>query len=620
MLELSHSRLRAVANSRAGDDRRPRRASGGDRKRWTALALFALAAMAGGLTLDVLTAQPASAHATLVATTPGDGERLESPPAEVTLEFSEGVSVDAGYVRVLGPGGERVDAGAPVEDGGVITAPLRSGLPDASYTVSYRVVSEDAHPISGAYAFVVGDGQLEAAAAAGGEAVDGAVGVALPVARWLTFAGVALVVGIPVFLFVCWPAGWAVATMRRLVSVGLVAVVVGSVLTFLLQGPYAGGVGIGAVLDPSLLSATAGSTFGATVLVRIACTLALAAVLGAAWRRGAQPATPLAAVGGILILGLVATVAAVGHPAAGPLPGLAIPVTAVHVAAMAVWLGGLTALLLGVVRTGVPAGQLDTALPRYSRLAFAAVAALVVTGVVQSVREVGSPTALLGTTYGWLLVTKLFLVIVLLAAAAASRLWVQQRLGGSPPRSSPRRVTAHAFAAGGVDLAGEEAAGTGASPETATHDLRPIRRSVLVEVAIGAVILAVSAVLVGTPPARSTVAEPVDVTLPLEGSADQEAAGSVQVTVAPASTGPNTLHVYYFDQAGELAQPYDIAVALSEESQGIGPLDVDLVPGGPGHSIGDGMSIPTAGTWTLTVTLRLDEFTATTASVEFPVR
>ena len=45
-----------------------------------------------------------------------------------------------------------------------------------------------------------------------------------------------------------------------------------------------------------------------------------------------------------------------------------------------------------------------------------------------------------------------------------------------------------------------------------------------------------------------------------------------------------------------------------------------IVPAGPGHYSGDGMTIPTAGTWTLTVTVRLDEFTATTASTDFPVR
>ncbi len=585
--------------------------------------LLTVAAVASGLTVDVVTARPASAHATLVATTPADGARLDVAPDEVSLEFTEGVSVGAGYVRVLGPGGERVDTGSPLEDGAIVIAPLRSRLADASYTVSYRVVSEDAHPISGAYAFVVGDGELEAAStAAEGDDVDGALGVALPIARWLGFAGVALVIGIPVFLFFCWPAGWGVRTMRRLTSAGLVAVVVGGLLTFLLQGPYAGGVGLGAVFDLSLLSATAGSSFGGIVLLRVICSLALAAVLEAAWRRGAQPTAPLAAVGAVLFLGLVVSVAAVGHPAAGPLPGLAIPITAVHVAAMAVWLGGLTALLIGVVRSGVPAGQLATALPRYSRLAFGSVVTLVVTGVLQSVREVGSPTALVGTTYGWLLLVKLLFVLVLLGAAGVSRVWVQQHLEGPRPRPGRRTVTAHAFAASEGDLAAEEAAPHRAEPlaDAAAQDVRPIRRSVLIEVAIGAVILALSAVLVGTPPARSATTEPVDVTLPLQGSADAAASGAVQVSIDPASTGLNTLHVYLFDESGQLAQPYGIQVTLSERTQGIGPLDVDLLPGGPGHSIGDGMSIPTTGTWTLTVTVRLDEFTATTASVDFPVR
>ena len=63
-----------------------------------------------------------------------------------------------------------------------------------------------------------------------------------------------------------------------------------------------------------------------------------------------------------------------------------------------------------VVCGGGPAGlaaAVTAALSTYSRLAFGAVVALVATGVLQSVREVGSPVALLTTTYGWLLVAKL---------------------------------------------------------------------------------------------------------------------------------------------------------------------------------------------------------------------
>jgi copper transport protein len=61
-------------------------------------------------------------------------------------------------------------------------------------------------------------------------------------------------------------------------------------------------------------------------------------------------------------------------------------------------------------------------------------------------------------------------------------------------------------------------------------------------------------------------------------------------------------------------------VTLTEPAQEIGPLEVDLEPAGPGHYVGDGMAIPGAGTWTLEVTVRIDEFTATTAGTDFPVR
>jgi copper transport protein len=411
--------------------------------------------------------------------------------------------------------------------------------------------------------------------------------------------------------------------MRRLTTAGLATAAVAAVLTFLLQGPYAAGAGLGALLDPALVAATGGSSFGLTTLGRGALALLLAAVLVPLWRRATAP-TPQEAAGlAVLAGGVVLTTAAVGHPVAGPLPVFATAVTAVHVAAMALWLGGLAALLVGLVRPGAEAGELAAALPRWSRLASGSVAALVVTGVVQSVREVGTPAALVSTTYGWVLLGKLALVLLLLAAAGVSRVWVQQHLGTSRPRpGGRRRVTAHAFAATGP--AGEEAvaaaarARAAAQARGAVEDVGPLRRSVLVEAAVAAAVLVLSAVLVGTPPARAAVAEPVDVTLPLQSAAGES--GSVQLSVDPARTGANTLHVYLFDDEGRLDQPADLRVTLTEPQQEIGPLDVELEPAGPGHWVADGMSIPGAGTWTLAVSVRLDEFTATTASTDFPVR
>ncbi|MGY1592921.1 copper resistance protein CopC [Geodermatophilus sp. SYSU D00708] len=595
-------------------------------RRSPAAALLLLLGLLGAwLGAGVVTAPPAAAHAELVSTDPGEGARLAAMPSQVTLRFSEGVSLGAGYARVLTSDGQRADTGTAAVEGATLTVPLRSGLPDDGYLVTYRVVSADSHPISGAYSFVVGDGELVPAGSSASEAdSDPVVAALLPVARWLGYAGLALGIGVPVLLLTGWPSGWASRRLRRLVTGGLAAVAAGAVLTFLLQGPYAAGSGLGSVADPALLGATAASANGITLLVRAVLAVALLLALWPSWGSGQAPERSVLVVAGLAAAGLVLATAAVGHPVAGPWPVLAVAAATVHTAAMAVWLGGLVGLLAGVLREDAPAADLARALPPFSRLAAGSVTALVVTGVVQSVREVGSPAALVTTTYGWVLVAKLALVLLLLAAAGISRVWVQQHLGISRPRpAGRRRVTAHAFSATADPephpvVASAAGARAEVQAQAAAVERPVLRRSVLVELGIAVVVLALSAVLVGTPPARAEVAQPVDVTLPLQTAAG--ANGSVQVSVDPATSGPNTLHVYLFDQSGLLAQPADIRVTLTEPEQEIGPIDVALEPAGPGHYVGDGMAIPGAGTWTLAVTVRLDEFTASTASTTLAVR
>jgi copper transport protein len=582
----------------------------GDRVRRLLPALVLVSALLWvGLLVDVLTAGPASAHATVVTTTPADGARLDAAPEQVTIEFDENVSLGGGYARVLDGDGDRVDTGAAEVRDGVVTVPLRADLPDAGYVVTYRVVSADSHPVPGAFSFVVGNGEpLPAGSVGSGDAIDPGVSALLPLARWVGYAGLALGLGIPLALVTCWPGGWPVTRLRRAALAGLAAVAVGGALSLLVQGPYAAAAGLGQLLDPPLVGATIDTAYGRTLLARIALAVLLAVVLARGWRRDRPPGTALLAVAGVLAAGLVVAVAAVGHPVAGSLPALAVTVSAVHVAAMSGWLGGLVVLLAGALRGATSTRELDSALPRWSRLAGGYIGALVVTGVLQSVREVGSFSALVHTSYGWVLLAKLAVVLLVLVAALVSRDWVQQRVGGGrrPGRRPGRRVVAQAFSA-------EEQA------EEPPAQLGVLRRSVLVELAGAVVVLALSAVLVSQYPAKASIAAPVEVTLPLQSASGTAGTGTVQVSLDPARPGPTTLHVYLFDVDGKLTQPQQIAVGLTEVQQEIGPLDVELAPAGPGHYVA-GPVLPSAGTWTLTVTVRLDEFTAVTASTVFPVR
>ena len=106
--------------------------------------------------------------------------------------------------------------------------------------------------------------------------------------------------------------------------------------------------------------------------------------------------------------------------------------------------------------------------------------------------QVGSPTALLDSTYGGVLLAKVALVLVVLGAAGVSRVWVQQRLGVRRTRAgSGHRVTAQAFAApaGGLDDEDGSAATRGrVQGENAVDHLPSLRRSMLVEVAVDAAI------------------------------------------------------------------------------------------------------------------------------------
>src|SRR5690606_27792126 len=103
-------------------------------------------------------ASPAAAHAVLVSSSPGEGERLPQGPTEVSLVFSEEVDGELGGVQVLDSTGARVDVGAAVQPSpSQLQVDVAPDLADGTYLVSYRVVSADGHPVSGAVVFAVGD-------------------------------------------------------------------------------------------------------------------------------------------------------------------------------------------------------------------------------------------------------------------------------------------------------------------------------------------------------------------------------------------------------------------------------------------------------------------------------
>lgn len=125
-----------------------------DRSRRRPLPLLLLTLLGLPVVLGVALASPASAHASLVSSDPEDGARLATAPAQVSFSFSESMAEPA-YVVVTGPGGRSATTGRPTIEGAVVVQRLASGLPAGAYTMAYRAVSADGHPVSGELSFTV---------------------------------------------------------------------------------------------------------------------------------------------------------------------------------------------------------------------------------------------------------------------------------------------------------------------------------------------------------------------------------------------------------------------------------------------------------------------------------
>ncbi|HXF97114.1 MAG TPA: copper resistance protein CopC [Gaiellaceae bacterium] len=532
----------------------------------------------------------ASAHATLVASTPANGAVLAAAPERVLLRFSEPVETAFGSVRVYDGAARRVDDGGTTRpQAREVAVRLRRALPRGTYTVAWRVVSADSHPVGGAIVFHVGRPRAGAAGVASQvlaeQAGSRAVAISAGVVRFLTLAFLLLGVGGAGVLAIVvggeerrvrrplWAALLGVALLLGLVSVSGIG----------LQGAQASGLALDAAVRPSLFGEVLETRFGHAALARAGLALAIALVAALALRGRWRREQPLA--GTALGLGLLvgATPALAGHARVEGL--VAIVSDWVHVVAASAWIGGLAFLLLALWRAGGERWPLASrAVPRLSGLAVVSVAALAVTGALTGYLEVRSWSALWGTAYGRLLLLKAALVLPLLA------------LGAYNNRVAVPRVRASVASA---------------------LERRRFLRTTGVELALAACVVGVTAALVAEPPAKAQRAAQA-------GPVSRDAfvhPYRIDLVVDPARTGVNEIHVYLLNHlTGQPARVDEVRIGASLPAAGLGPLRLEAVPAGPGHVVVPAATFPLAGSWTLRLDIRRGAFDQVSSTLTIPIR
>ena len=114
-----------------------------------ARALAGLAALMSALCI----ASAAWAHATLVSSEPADGSVLAQPPKMVQLHFNE--SIAPAVIGIIDAAGKARDVATRAVGQSVLIV-LPDDLPQGTQIVSYRVVSQDGHPVAGSMVFSIG--------------------------------------------------------------------------------------------------------------------------------------------------------------------------------------------------------------------------------------------------------------------------------------------------------------------------------------------------------------------------------------------------------------------------------------------------------------------------------
>jgi copper transport protein len=416
------------------------------------------------LVLGVVAASPARAHAELVSSDPKDGARLDAVPARVTLTFSEEIAVSECGVQANGHAAPVHGLAGQPE---VLVADLGGVQPDHGLVTLtwHSVSSDDGHVADGSLRFTIGTGSPGPATSAPGTAsapgaagaagaagstpssASGAVVGAPPTAassavprpdptvkhlvvavQIVGFTATALFVGGLVFLTAIWPAGAGERRTRRLLAVAWTLGLLAAAAEIPLRAAYAALHPVSGVFDSSAVETLLSGRLGATLVAKGLLWVAGGVVLAAALQR-AESATRLpgwrlglAAVG----FGLLRTGGMPGHDdSSHPLAG-AVADT-VHLAGVALWVGGLTVLLVGVLPRRRPE-ELAVVVRGYSNLALVSVTAIVAAGVVLAWHLVGSVNALLHSSYGHLLLVKVGIVAAVLLLAQHSKAWVRHRL------------------------------------------------------------------------------------------------------------------------------------------------------------------------------------------------
>ena len=527
------------------------------------------------------------AHATLLSTSPTDGEVVDTAPSEVVLTFNESVRSVEGGMSLFDPSGNEVELTGTSRDEQVIMS-LPDNMEDGTWTVGWRVVSADGHPISGALTFSIG--------VPSGIAPDMAIPQtsalterATAVVQGIGYIGLLVAVGLRMFQHLVLRSPEPSSTIRAC-AVG--AAVLGGIVWLVLiplSTVRQQGADLSSVFQVSTWWAEVDGTV-VTSSAMVASGLAFLLVTMRIRDERLQQALESAAVT-LAVLGPTCS----GHTRAFSPTWLFVMSNVVHTVVGAVWLGGLLglAITLHSSRRAAPSDRLPSdrlagGVARFSTVAGASLALLILSGLISGWLVLGAVRPFFESTYGRLVLLKIGLVAIVVLMAA----WNRFRL---VPVVVARRAR-----------------------EQEARQL--LNRLVALEGVALIIVAVVTGFLVNqSPPSTAaTTDEPAVSTFEIDVPLGS---GSAVGTMSPLAPGTNTATFQILDAQGEPLTPQSLPrMQVSLPSEDLGPFDAIVNEAGEPATFEAAFDLPLPGEWEISLIVRTGTFEEpiSTFMVEIP--
>ena len=249
---------------------------------------------------------------------------------------------------------------------------------------------------------------------------------------------------------------------------------------------------------------------------------------------------------------------------------------------MSAWVGGIGFLVLAVpaatrcLGSGDRSRLLAAVVARFSTLALVAVAALLASGITQSIVHLESLGDLTGTAFGRAILVKSALFWRSSGWARTTAGGCIRSSGSSPPAGRP----------GDTGLV--------------------LRRTIRGELALMAAVLGVTAALTSYPPPSAAASGPF-------AESARVGPAQMELTLDPARVGRNELHLYLFDPrtGAQYDRVKELRLDMTLPDRQIGPIELEARKAGPGHYIVPRADLAPAGDWRLRTEIRVSGSTCT---------